>query len=272
MTEEVKTNEAPTVSPVEEKALGLGWTPKDEWVAEGKDPDDWKDARTYIREGEMMERITKQSNALDRYKSKIDNLEKSLKMLTDHNLRIAQIERDRAIKELKAQKAEALRDNDADKVVELDEKIQEVKEQTAEAKEAKSEGTQTPDPDAVEWLNDPKNTWYHDDFELHDEADRFFVFKTRKGNLTTKEILKELEKHMQEKYPQKFGKKKATPKVTETDGEAGSRSSTAKKYTSKDLDESELRAVKQWVKSGGAKSVQEYIDDLAATGYFDNRR
>lgn len=279
--EEVEQDEKPKLSPTKEKALTKGWMTQEDWVAAGKDPDEWVDAKSYIDRGEMMDRIKKQNTAIDRYKGELETAQAALKALGDHNRKIAKIERDKVVAELKREKAKAIRDDDAEAIVEIDEQLLELKQEEKEDKvEAKQDAQAFTQEQAIvqEWLDDPENEWYHQDWELHEAADSYFRFLTRgKKKVPVEQALKDTVTRMKEKYPDKFDgepsteKKKSSTKVRDAaddTSEKGGGKGAGKKYTARDLDDATLRMAKEMVRAGAFKNVQEYVDQLKETGYF----
>src|SRR5690242_14503261 len=67
-TEEPKVEETQTqesqLSKSEQDATALGWMPKEQWVEEGHDADDWKPAKVFLEHGQMIGKIRQQSKEL----------------------------------------------------------------------------------------------------------------------------------------------------------------------------------------------------------------
>jgi hypothetical protein len=266
MTETVDDVVQPTA---EDMAAAQGHVNLDQWKEQGKDPADWKDARTYLREGEMISSIKKQGDAIDRYKAEIGEVKTALKDLTEHHKKIAQLERDKAIKELKARKVSALREDDHESVVEIDEQIEELKEEKLEAQQAPSA---PPIPvEVTQWLQDPKNVWYHDDPDLNFDADKLFNFKLKKGRTDFSVMLKELEDEIRVRHPKKFVRQ-GTQRTAIVDKEIEGRPGTGKKHSYRDLDENQLSVAKRFVKMGTYKNIQEYVDELEKLGELSSKR
>ncbi len=100
-TEELENNE-PQYTEEQELAVSQGWNPdKEAWVTAGNDLEDFKSARTWIREGQMMDRIEKQNKALDRSKERVSKIEGTLQKNAQHTAKLLKYEKDRLTKQLK---------------------------------------------------------------------------------------------------------------------------------------------------------------------------
>src|ERR1700744_3154427 len=106
------------LSPTQQEALSQGWVPKEEFDG---DAERWVDAGEFLRRGELFRKIESQSKELK-------DVRKALAELAKHNSKIREVEYARAIEGLKAQKKEALSKGDADRVVDIDDKIDLVKD------------------------------------------------------------------------------------------------------------------------------------------------
>jgi hypothetical protein len=258
------------LSPIEEQASAQGWTNKEEWIAAGKEAEDWKDARTFVRDGEMMTRIQKQGKALDRAETELTQLKEAFSTLTEHHKKVAQIERQKLEKQLKKEKAEALRADDGDTVVEIDEQLQALKEAAKEEKiEQRADAASESGSELVDdWLDNPENSWYHDNAQMHAAADRHFLKLSKQKGVSVEAALKQTEDFIRERFPHNFKGKKVVPqsKVHESDEAVNKAGSRGKKFTVKDLDDVQSKTAKEFVKMGVFKSAQEYVDELVKTG------
>lgn len=181
------------VSPLMQEALDQGWVPKEDYSG---DPERWVDHGEFVRRGELFRKIESQSKELK-------DVKKALSELAKHNQKIAQIEYDRALKELRSQKKEALAEGDAERVVDVEEKIDLIKDQQkahqAQALEQAKE--QVLAPEFVNWT--AKNQWYETDKRMRAFADTLGVQLAQEG-LSPTEVLKEVEKEARARYPEKF--------------------------------------------------------------------
>lgn len=240
------TDNTPQYSDLELKALEEGWRPKDEW--EG-DPDQWIDAGEYVRRGPLFEKI----DSLNR-QAKENN--KVIKALQEHLEKVRQGEYKAHLEALRLEKKEALEEGDADRLIEIDEKIAEAKAtEKIEKLEAKQEASQ-PDPRFVAWVN--KNPWYINDQELQSFADEVgIIYKNRNPDTDPTDVLEYVSKRVQKEYPDKFkNERKARPNIVE-----GSGAPTTKKKDTFELSDEERKAMHIIVRTG-ALTEAEYIADL----------
>lgn len=160
----------------EEKAQEHGWVPKEEWAKAGKSEGDWVDAREFNYRGELMGRITSQTNELKQlrtasslYDKKLKKLGDAVVQLTNQNKKLAQRRLAEDKDELLHFRAEAEVEGDAAKMAAIDADLEKLKKAETdleaettveEAAEEKQDGALTPDQ-ATEmraWIE--QNPWY----------------------------------------------------------------------------------------------------------------
>lgn len=231
----------PEVNPIEERAREHGWLPKEEYDG---DPVKWVDAGEFIRRGELFDKIESQSKELRAVRAALEDLKK-------HNGRVEEHAYQRALKELKAAKKEAMIDGDIDRVFQIEEQVE-----TLQAERQKVDETPPPqqpeyNPEFVQWVN--KNSWYERDPELREFADAYG--QTLKGQVPSVALAKVSER-VRKAFPEKFknSKAEASPSV---EG-ASSRKSNADAFVLT----SEERQVMQRFVASGVMSEKEYIDQL----------
>src|SRR5260370_12398827 len=142
--------EGEALTPVQEEALSQGWVPKDEFDG---DEERWVDAGEFVRRGELFRKIESQSKELK-------DVKKALTELPKHNSRILEVHYHRAVDGLKAQKKNALAEGDADRVVEIDDKLDLVKDQQRQFTNQQIQEAipQEVHPELKNWVE--KNSWY----------------------------------------------------------------------------------------------------------------
>jgi len=277
--EELESASEDAPNPVEEKARSEGWRPKEEW--EG-DPSDWVDAKEFVFRGELMDRIRQQGSKLNEFSKENKEIKEALKVLGEHNKKIAEQEYKKALADLKKQKVAALEDDDHSTAVDIDDQIDELKRaksELAEEEEAveKAESTdknenQTP-PEVNEWLQNDTNKWYHNDPVMRGAADSVFVQHLQFNPDDFRGALKEVEKTMKAYFPEKFGESNPRPRgaaVTESNSRAAvnnkANKQKSKKATVKDLTDEQRTVAKTFVDSGVFRDIQEYVDQLVELG------
>src|SRR4051812_23847991 len=88
------------VNPEEQRALAKGWKPKEDW--DGPE-DEWKPAKVFNEIGELKDKLSAQER----------DLKKSLKianLMKEHHLNVRQTAYQQAVQDLKAQRVEALKE------------------------------------------------------------------------------------------------------------------------------------------------------------------
>jgi Zn-finger nucleic acid-binding protein len=257
MTEDVKVEttadvEQPVTNEVERKAAEQGWRPLDEW--EG-DPAEWRDARTFLDRGELLDRISSQSR-------KLKEVQTAMRSMEEHNRKLAEAAAKEQLDEYRARKKEALENNDAEAVVVLDEKIDEVKDTISELKTQKElpAASGEPHPQFVSWVE--RNSWYAQDAEMRDFADSVgHTFAKRNVGLEPAKVLEYVEKQVKRAYAEKFtNTQRERPSMVETGG--GQRKQTVPK--AKDditLSEEETGVMRNLIR-GGHITEEEYKKQL----------
>jgi len=261
------------MTPNQEKAMSSGWRPEDEWEGE---PDDWVDAKEFNLRGELMGRISKQTKQIGGYETKLADMGQAIKDLTDHNRKMAEIDRDSAIRSLNRQKAEAMDEQDSAKVIAIDSEIDQLKRVTfdepMEAPPQAQQPLQEP-PEVTAWLADPKNSWYHSDPILRGVADsvaRQVYSENPQGAVV--DHLVEVENRMKNDpklsamfegtdYRPNGGKSRSTVNSPKS----GSRKAKSKVQAS-DMNEGQREIAKRFVAQGIFENEQEYAVQLAELG------
>lgn len=267
------------VDPVEEKARSQGWRPQEEWDG---DPTEWVDAKEFVFRGELMDRIRQQSSKINNFEKENKEIKEALKILGEHNKKIAEQEYQKALADLKRQKKEALEDDDYDTVVDIDERMSELKTSKEELDAEKEEAT--PDtsteeaenkiPEPVQnWLQSDSNKWYHDDPVMRGAADNVYLQHLQFNPDDFSGALKKVDETMRAYFPEKFtGTKRKGAAVTEPGARGGANKKStknSKKATVRDLSDEQKRVAQTFVDSGVFASVQEYVDQLVELGEIE---
>lgn len=215
---------------VEQKASTMGWKPKEEW--EG-DPNEWRSAKEFVDRQSLFDKI-------DSLKSTIWELKKDYKNVFD---KVSQSERARYENEiavLKAERKQAAKEGDTERVVEISERLEAV-----QAPQPQPQVNQGPDPVFEAWLKD--NSWYTTKQSLKEDADDFGIaYKTKNPNATFQQVLDHVTRKVKELHKDEFATKKpAAPAV-----ESGTGSPTRKtsKFSEADLNDVEKEVMNRYVK------------------------
>ena len=254
--EEVK--EVVQMSPTETTAREQGWVSKEEWEADGKDGDAWRPAKEFVDRGELYKSIHSTKRELKQTQAALTALQK-------HHQFVFEKAQKQALEELKREKRQAIKNEDFQKLEEVEEKLEElteqhqVEKQAFEQEQAKVEVAQgSPHPDFVAWTD--RNTWYSNDEELREYADFKGIKYTQKNpGVPPQEVLKYVEQQVKKQFPEKFGTKKAAPNPVSSVNKTSSAS--RKVMMDDDLTETELDIMKDLV-STGVMTEKQYRAEL----------
>lgn len=143
----------------EQEARKMGWTPKDEFKG---DASRWRSAEDFVERGKNMLPIVKAT--VKQQQKQIESLTLAMKELGEYHNKTEQLAYDRALKDLKEQRATAIAIGDGNEVNQLDDKLDELKAQQKPAPKVVKEDS---NPVFEEWAK--RNEWIKDD-ELTDYA------------------------------------------------------------------------------------------------------
>jgi hypothetical protein len=247
---ETPTNDSPPSHEI--SARESGWVPKEEWVAQGKNPDDWRSAKEFQERGELFEEIHKLKDANKKTAA-------AFKVLVEHHKKVRETALKEAIDKLKAEKREALENHEIERVYELDERIEKVSKEGVDVPAvdlpAVEEG---PTPVFKSWHK--KNPWY--ELTGEDEASRYadlVGIKYRKENPNSSELefLEHVESRVAKRFPEVFENPNSKG-VSEVNPRSGPRSTSGSVFK---LTEAEETVCKMLVASG-EMTREEYIKEV----------
>jgi hypothetical protein len=239
------------LSPVQQEALEQGWVPKDEFDG---DPERFVDAGEFLRRGELFRKIEAQSKDIKKANA-------ALAELARHNAKIREQEYARAVADLKVQKKTALSEGDADKVVEIDDKLDLVKDQQRLASQQQLQQAQIPQevhPELQNWISN--NSWYETNKGMRGWADARGVELAEEGK-SPRDVLKALEKEVKDRFKEKFTNPNRE-RAGAVEGVRG-RPSNAKGDESYELTDTERTIMDTLIKQK-VLTKEEYIKQLKA--------
>jgi len=247
--EEVPKDEpaAPAASKYEEDARAQGWVPKEEWDG---DPEDWTDAREFVKRGELFHKISNQSK-------EIKELHKSLGMLLEHHGKVKETEYKRALEYLKSEKKKALVEGDADQLLAVDDAIDMLKQEHNAEKTATTAagGPRPPSQNFVSWVQ--QNQWYVKDAELREFADDFGTgYKSRHPETTELELYRITRDKVMKAFPDKF--RGSGSKVPSVEGTGSPPTKPAEVFK---ITDEEKRVMNTFVRNG-IMTKEEYLTEL----------
>lgn len=232
---------------IEDRAREQGWKPKEEFDG---DSSKWVSAETFVAKGELIDRI----EALGK---KLKDSEKTIKMLSEHHVKVKESEFKRAVEFLKAQKKAAYESGDVDKIIELDDKIAEVREtQKAQVAQEKVDAGTEPHPDFTSWVSE--NKWYDKNTEMRADADAFGEAYARNNpDKKPHEVLEYVSKKIKKAYPEEF----SNPNRSRPSGVEGSGTRQGGSRDSFTLTEEETRVMNTFTRNG-IMTKEAYIAEV----------
>jgi hypothetical protein len=259
MTEEnkdvqVKNQEPDTevqVDPIEQRALEMGWRPKTEYEGE---EEDFIDAKEFVRRKPLFDKI-------DSVGKELRETRKALKALQEHHQKVKETEYQAALKELRAEKKQALEEGDADKLIEIDEQIAEAKLQQSQAAQEQRREAQQPHPNFVSWVQ--KNPWYQQNAELRTIADQIGTsYAAANLDKGPDEVLQYVTGRVKKLYPDLFkNPNKERPSAVEGRSSSTSDQKRGDGISDYALTDEERKVMNTFIRSG-VMTKEQYIQDL----------
>lgn len=239
------------IIPVQEEALSQGWVPKDEYDG---DPERWVDAGEFVRRGELFRKIESQSKELK-------DVRKALAELAKHNSKVREVEYARAVEALKAQKKVALSEGDADRVVDLDDKIDLVKDQQRQFQTQQIQTEVIPQevhPELKNWMGN--NSWYESNKAMRGWADARGLELAEDGK-SPREVLKALEVEVKDRFKEKF----RNPNRDKPGAVEGAVATRTGRGLESEIELSDVeKTIMKTLVDGGHLTKDEYIKQLKA--------
>lgn len=243
--------EAKPLSRIQEEAIQQGWRPREDFDGE---EDEFIDAPEFVRRGELFRKIEAQSKEMK-------DMKRALQHLAKHNQEIAKVEYEKALKDLRAQKKEALAEGDADRVVEVDERIDLVKDQQKILQQQQLEQVREAvaiDPQFAQWTS--KNQWYENDKRMRAYADSLGIQLAQEG-MSPADVLKEVEKEVKQRYPEKF----RNPNRDKPGAVEGARARPNARSADDSVEMSDdQKKIMNTIVNSGAISKEEYLKQFKA--------
>lgn len=247
--EDGQSSDTPELSEVEQRAIEMGWKPKSQFSG---DEADFIDAKEFVSRKPLFDRIEHQSRELK-------EVRKALKALSDHHQKVKETEYKAALEELKQEKRRALESGDADKLIEIDDRIAEEKARQVVSEREDKTQTNQPHPEFVNWVK--QNTWYANDAEMRISADQIgTAYAAAHPELDPNEVLKYVKERIRKVYPEKFqNPNKERPSAVEGSSNAPTRSSRSRDDFV--LTDEERRVMNTFVRTG-VMTAEEYKAEL----------
>lgn len=245
---EATGEQAPEYSPVELKALEMGWRPQEEYDG---DIEDFVDAKEFVGRKPLYDKIAATSKQLK-------NISQAVEALKLHNGKVEEAGYQRALKDLKTERKQALVDGDADRFDSLDDEIKTVERQVdvirVEQTRPLIQEEVPAHPEFQSWQN--KNQWYSSVKYMRSFADE--LGGRLANTMSPTDVLKEVEKAVRKEFPQKF----VNPnKGDAPDVNSPRNNGRSPKAESIEMSEQEVSIMNKFVRQG-VMTKAEYIADL----------
>ena len=233
-----ETNTEP--SEVEQKALKMGWTPKDQFKG---DPEKWRPADEFVDRGENMLPIIKAQ--VKRQDREIAELKETLQKFGEYHTKTEHRAYEKAFNDLREQRAQAIASGDGAEFDRVDNEINSIREQFRQPiVEAKQHDPDT-DPVFVEWKS--RNSWVNDP-RAEQWAFQYGSYSVNAGKATRGlDVFDKISKAAKEEFPDKFNNPRRDS-ASSVEGGVPSSRRNGKSYA--DIPASDRSACERMAKNG----------------------
>lgn len=251
----------PELTPVEQQAMTQGWVPLEQWKESGRDETEWRPAKEYVERGELYKSIHST-------KKELKQTQAALTALQRHHTLVFQKAHEQALRDLRAEKRLAIRNEDFERVEEIETEIDERKDQFQKeamqlhAEQVQAQQAVNPEPEFQMWLS--RNQWYVTDPSMREEADAAGFIHLNKGG-SKESMLAAVETAIRKKFPEKFGIRKAAPSAVASVNRTTGKKSSGGNPSINDLPAEMQQVVKRMVDATGM-SEAAYIKQLKDNG------
>lgn len=258
MAEGVEENQ---LSEVEVRAQGMGWTK--EWDGP---KEDFIDAQEFIRRQPLFNKIAENRKQSERLSVELKEVKDSLNQLASHHQKVKETEYQRALKTIRDDKRNALKEGDAIRALELEDQMdvltEQHKEEIVEIKEQVKEQQQNGvSPAFLSWVKN--HDWYLKDDEMHDVADGIAAsyvqrLKIKGQSIVEQDVFDHVVDKIKKTFPEKFTNpnRERASTVSSSDRQGKPIKSN---FTPSEV---ERDVARNFVKQGVYKTEQEYYKEL----------
>lgn len=268
MTEEVKVEakveepvveavepSVPELSPVEQQASEQGWVPLEQWKESGRDEKEWRPAKEFVDRGELYKSIHSTKRELKQTQAQLTALQR-------HHQMVFEKAHQQALRDLRAEKRLAIRQEDFERLEEIETEIENLQDthQKERVQFAQQVATTPVVPEFEAFVS--RNQWYVTDKTLRDEADAIgFIYLNNQGPKDG--LFAHVEKEMKRKFPEKFGVKRVAPAPVSAANKTTKKGPQA--ISMDDVPEHMKPVIRNFVESTGM-SEADYIKQLKKIG------
>lgn len=242
---------------VETKARAAGWKPEEDFNG---DLADWVPAKEFLGRQSLFDKIHS-------LRTENKKLGADLEVIKTYVTNMSQVEYNKAVAALKAERREAIKEADVEATEAIDKQLTDLTQQRAPMQQA------GPPPEFKEWVE--QNKWYGEDEALRADADTIgagYVFRAQQQgrNVSVADTLKYVSDKIKTMHPAKFeqeqegipAKRKAVADV-ESGGGSGMGGGKKGKFTEADLTPMERQVMNSLV-ARKVLTKEKYLADLAA--------
>lgn len=243
----------PKSDPLVEKASKSGWTDKDAWVAAGKDPDEWVDAKEFIARKPLYDRIHKQERAIRERDERIEAVSK-------YAANAAKAEREKVLAEIDAEKRQAFESGDYDALKAAERKEREVLAEPQQQAPQSAEPKPVEAPPEVKDFAKRNEHWFEKDKDMTDFAVAKVEGYVRGEGMALNDALKKADEDVRRVFSHKF----ANPNKDKPSAVApNNRETRSRSISPSDLN-AEQRTV--WASLKKVMPFDEFVAGLRAQG------
>ena len=260
---------SPEVAAAEAEARTFGWRPEAEFDGP---PERWRSAQEFLAEGQRINGFLRKD--METLRKAVGNKDKEIAELRQTMQEFAKYHEEteakayqRARDDLRAERKEVLRQNDGERVVEVEDLLEQLETAKPSPRKAKEPEAPTgaaasaePDPVFVEWVG--ANKWFQDNRALRALANDYGTALREAGStLVGKAFLDTIKKQLQADFPEKFSNPaRNEPSAGGPGGDSGNgRAGRGKTYA--DLPQEDRAVCDKFVKQGLVKSREAYVKD-----------
>ena len=233
----------------EESARAKGWRPKEEYAGDG----DWVDAEEFLRRKPFFDKMSQQ-------RQEIKRLQRTVESMATHYHKSVAAAVDKAVKNLKVERREAIELGDADRVDAIDAEIAYQQQQMA------AQPANTVAPEIVDWV--AENPWFNNDSDMRSFA---VAFNENYLKANPNDIATSLDKTLaavKKAFPEKFEQPVRKPIAPASPVESGAVAHKPAKYDVNRLTSEQKAAYNAYVKQHKIMSHDEYFQGLEVIGDY----
>jgi hypothetical protein len=246
----------------EKEARIFGWRPAEEFDGPAER---WKPADEFLEEGKRINGFLRKD--LDKLRNELTKRDNTLLEMQQTIQQFAQFHQEtevrafeRAKKELKDARKAALRENDGDLVVEIEERLEQLGDTppAAPMRQTSSGAPSQPDPVWAAWVSE--NKWFTENQKLRAITNGYAdIVRAESSDLKGIQFLEEVKRRVQEDFPEHF-RSEGSRRPNAVGGSGESRQGVGKKSFA-DLPADAKEACDKFVKQKLIPSREAYVRD-----------